>query len=585
MTRLPQAPRVLLAVLILASLTGCLRMPESGPVVVNRQTPTASDQTGPFIEPAPPAAGESPAEIVRHFLDAMMASSLQTSVARQFLTREAASTWDPEAETIVYGSAAPSGDTDTVEVSLTGVNRLDRNGSWVGREEVGRLRFPIVRQDGEYRIAQVPNALVVPERWFVLRFRQLSLYYFDPTGSILVPEPVYVPRGEQLATSAVTALLAGPPEREEGDPAVVTRTFAPPGLTVELSVVVDGEGVARVVLQGDPTGIDRDVLPLFLAQLAWTLRQDPQVRFLTLTIGGEPVALPGAVNRLSVDFGSPYDPTVADASSLLFGLRSGRLVRASPGAEESLGGPLGRTAYGVREVAVDFEATRVAAVTSDGRRILLTGVDDPTARVEEVLSGGVDLSKPSWDAHGDLWVLDRRSSGGRVALIGPDGVRSITLTGVTGAQARRLLVSRDGSRYAAIVRDGSTDTVVVGRIARGADGAPTRGVAARGVYPGVGETGLRVSSFGWVAADRLAVVLRVTEGRDQIRVIGVDAGPANLDLPGSSRLLGSTVTRLVTSPKLDAPLYARTQDFLETPFERDIGGAIDPDIQALTYVG
>ncbi|MEI2811204.1 MAG: LpqB family beta-propeller domain-containing protein [Nocardioides sp.] len=576
--------RWLLVVLSTALLSGCLQLPESGPVVPTKQTASGTEQSGPFIEPAPPAPGESPAEIVRHFLDAMMASSLQTNVARQFLTREAASTWDPETETIVYSSASPASGTQTVQLNLTGVNRLDRNGTWVGRQEVDQLSFPIVQEDGEYRISEVPNALIVPERWFVLRFRQLSLYYFDPTGHLLVPEPVYVPRGEQLATSVVTALLAGPPSIG-GTPGSVARTFAPSGLAVELSVVVDGQGVARVVLQGDPAAVDRDVLPLFLAQLAWTMRQDPQVRFFTLTIGGVPIALPDGVPELSVDFGAEYDPTIADASSLLFGLRSGRLVRASPGAVETLQGPLGRTAYGVREIAVNFEASRVAAVTSDGGRILMTEVDNSEASVQEVLSGGANLGKPSWDGDGDLWVLDRRATGGRVAVIDGDGPRSITLEGVSGASTRRLIISRDGSRYAAIVRRDGTDSVVVGRIAREADGSPVRGIGAHVVYPSAGASGSVVSALGWVAADRLALVLRVTSGRDQIQMIGVDAGPTSLDLPGTSRLLGSTVTRLVTSPKVAAPIYARTKNFLETPFERDLGGAIDPAIQALTYVG
>lgn len=604
-------------------LGGCMRLPESGPVLTSDEAAGTRADTGPFIEPAPPTPGESPAEIARHFLDAMMASSLQTNVARQFLTREAASSWDPEAATIIYGSSTTTSGTGSVSVELTGVNRLDGNGAWVGREESEALTFGMRVEDGEYRISKLPNALIVPERWFVQRFRPISLYYFDPTGHILVPEPVYVPRGEQLATSAVTALLAGPPRALAATTATVMRTFAPPGLSVELSVVVDSEGVARVSLQGDAQSLDPEVLPLFLAQLAWTLRQDPQVQALALSIGGEPVALPEGGTQLSIDFGAEYDPTVAGSSSLLFGLRDGRLIRASPGAEESLAGPFGRTSYGLREVSVDFDAQRVAGVTSDGGRVLLTAVEDPTASVEEVLSDGANLDKPSWDAHGDLWVLDRRVSGGRVAVISDQTSRSVTLDGVTGEATRRLLISRDGSRYAAIVgpakptrstpdADGNaaggvaaggdaavsapgTDRLVVGWIERDADGTALRGVAARVVYPAVGETGLQVTSLGWVAADRLAVVLRVTQDRDQIRVIGVDAGPASLDLPTSSRLLGSRVTRLITSPRPNAPIYARTElpstdssrsdASLETPFEREVESSVDPEIKALTYVG
>ena len=54
-------------------------------------------------------------------------------------------------------------------------------------------------ENGEWRIAEAPDALIVPETWFEQRFRQVSLYFFDPSAQILVPEPVFVPRGDQLA--------------------------------------------------------------------------------------------------------------------------------------------------------------------------------------------------------------------------------------------------------------------------------------------------------------------------------------------------------------------------------------------------
>ena len=89
-------------------------------------------------------------------------------------------------------------------MTLTGADRLDARGAWQGPLPRRRsaLEFPMAQEDGEWRIAQAPDALIVPETWFEQRFRQVSLYFFDPTAQILVPEPVFVPRGEQLATHA-----------------------------------------------------------------------------------------------------------------------------------------------------------------------------------------------------------------------------------------------------------------------------------------------------------------------------------------------------------------------------------------------
>ena len=102
-------------------------------------------------------------------------------------------------------------------------------------------------ENGEYRIAGAPNALIVPETWFEQRFREVSLYFFDPTATILVPEPVFVPRGDQLTTALVKGLLRGPgPDLDR-----VARSFIPPGLDYGCPVTVSDAGVAEISLKGD----------------------------------------------------------------------------------------------------------------------------------------------------------------------------------------------------------------------------------------------------------------------------------------------------------------------------------------------
>ncbi|MDP3894807.1 hypothetical protein, partial [Nocardioides sp.] len=97
--------RSLLAVvtgLVALGLTGCVQLPVSGPVTESPQRRTTSEGTGAFYVPVPPQPGESPTEIATRFLDAMRANPLQTSVARQFLSRGAREEWRPEAATITY---------------------------------------------------------------------------------------------------------------------------------------------------------------------------------------------------------------------------------------------------------------------------------------------------------------------------------------------------------------------------------------------------------------------------------------------------------------------------------------------------
>ena len=87
------------------------------------------------------------------------------------------------------------------------------------------MSFPMRRENGEWRIAAAPNALLVPRGFYDQAFQDASLYFFDPSARILVPEVVHMPQGQQLTTALVQALVLGPQPSLAG----VVRTFIPPG--------------------------------------------------------------------------------------------------------------------------------------------------------------------------------------------------------------------------------------------------------------------------------------------------------------------------------------------------------------------
>ena len=113
-----------------------------------------------------------------------------------------------------------------------------------------------------------------------------SLYFFDPTGRILVPEAVHMsPRGQQLTTALVKALLlaaASPRGRGRSD-LLPSRSRGEPSVPVH-------KGVAQVSLSGPSAApLSPQTTQMMLAQLAWTLRQDPSVTTFTLTMAGHAV--------------------------------------------------------------------------------------------------------------------------------------------------------------------------------------------------------------------------------------------------------------------------------------------------------
>jgi hypothetical protein len=581
MTRRRRVLVAVTAVAVLLMAAGCVRMPDSGPVVAAGGEGRADDPPDVFIDPKPPAPGASPTDIVTGFLDAMTATPIQTNAAKQFLTSDAQAAWNPEAETITYSEASPPRGGLRVSVSLGGARHLDGRGSYLGRlpAEDRSLTFPMASQDGEWRIARAPDALIVPDSWFEQRFRQVSLYFFDPSGRILVPEPVFVPRGEQLATALTSALLRGPGPALAG----VTRSFIPEGLSFGLSVPVSEEGVADLALRGFSGRLTPDASQQMLAQLAWTLRQEPAIESLRVSVGGRPITLSGGESLFNVEAqGAEYDPTVLGASTLLYGLRDGRLVSGPPDSLTPVEGPLGDSRLGVTSVAVNLTADRVAGVSGGGSSVLLTSVRDEDDRVESVVSGGKGLLRPAWDFSNRLWLVDRRAGAARISYLSGDRPIGVRAPGITGRRVTHFTISRDGSRLVAVVRRGGGDRVMVSRIVHDAQGRVVRIRRATHIA-WEGDSRLRVRDLGWSSANSLAVLHRLAGELYQVRTIAVDGSP-----PGPDSLLTTLpgkVTGLVASPEASESLFAFTRDGL-LDLTRDTPTlSIDPRVQALHYVG
>jgi hypothetical protein len=565
---------------LLAS-TGCVQMPESGPVVPTGSEGRADEPPGVFIDPKPPAPGANPADIVTGFLDAMTATPIQTNAAKQFLTSDAQAAWKPEAETITYSEASPPRGGLRVSVRLGGARHLDGRGSYMGRVPAGdrSLTFPMASEDGEWRISRAPDALIVPDSWFEQRFRQVSLYFFDPSARILVPEPVFVPRGEQLATALTSALLRGPGPALDG----ISRSFIPEGLSFGLSVPVSDEGIADLTLRGYNGRLTPDASEQMLAQLAWTLRQEPTIQFLRVSVGGQPITLSGGETLFDVDEqGARFNPTVFGASTLLYGLREGRLVSGTPDSLAPVDGPMGVSRLGVRSAAVDITADRVAGVTAAGDGLLMTSVRNQSDRVESVVSGARGLLQPAWDFSDRVWLVDNGRTGARVSYLSGDQPVGVRVPGVSGHRISHFTVSRDGSRFVAVVHRAAGDRVMVSRIVHDAQGRVVR-VEPADHIAWEGDNRLAVRDLGWSSPTSVAVLHRLARQLFQVRTISVDGSP-----PGPDSLLTTIpgqVTGLVASPVQSESLFAVTKAGLLDLTQDTPAPEVDPRVRNLDYVG
>jgi hypothetical protein len=568
-----------LGVALVALLSGCVGLPTDGPVEVAEVAGERSQNPISAIDARHPQPGASRLEVVKGFLDAMMAWPISRTIAKEYLTDDAAAEWSPDA-TVIYSSLAPPREEgSTVSYRMRDAAQLDKSGGWRGEVPAERstLQFQLTVEDGEFRIIDPMDALVVRSSWFQQRYRQASLYYFDPTAQVLVPEPVFVPVGETFATNLVNALLAGPPPRLRS----VVHTFIPSGLDAGLSVPII-EGIAALDLQGNDAQPTPAVAELMLAQLAATLAQEPSITALRVTIGGEEVDPPGASGQYDLDSAAEFDPSATGSAGVLYGLQRGRVVSGSVGDLRVVDGPFGRGRRRFASVAVAPVGDRIAGVTEDRTQLLVAPLRSPGGgrAVRTLVDDGTDIAQPSWDASGRLWVLDRGAGGARVLVSGNGvDVREVRVPLVSGTDAQRLIVSRDGTRLIAIVRTPGGDRVVAARVVLGDE---SRGRVARVVESSVIRTltGRRAIDVAWTAAAQIAVLSPAGE-LFEVETVAADGATVGVDT--LSTMVTGRVIGLASEPYVDTPVYAVGRGVL---IDIRTGERISaPKVRELDYAG
>lgn len=576
---------VLAAVVSLTA--GCVGLPDEGPVEEAQTSGSGTRADAMAINPVGPQPDQSPSEVVKGFLDAMRATPIRDDVAREFLSERAKGEWNP-VETIVYESASlprPSAQSgDLVDVALTGADRIDDRGSWQGALAGDALRFRVIKEDEQVRIDALPEFLIVPQSWYAQRFRQVSLYFFDPTSQVLVPDPVFVPRASDLPSTLVRRLVAGQaPELVD-----YSRNLVPAGADPGIAVPVDDDGLATVDFGNDvevPALADRGLL---VAQLAWTLRQDPSVERVRVRVDGTWVT-PAGQREVSVSTGEVFAPFVAEASSLLFGLADGLMVAGSAQTLAQVSGPFGQTDLGLRSVTPDLAASQVAGVSGDGSAMYVVPVRDAAAGpLTPVVSGAGDLLVPAWDFAGRLWMVDGRPDGAVVSYLREGRLEEIDVQGISGQDVKSFLVSRDGSRLVAVLHGANEDRIVVSRLLQDDDGKVVRALPARQVDV-EGGRGLKIRDIAWLSPTSIVVLHPIDAPRlFQVRSTSVDGAPADVD--ALSVTIDDHVTGLIGSPDPRQSTYAiaaRDGQAVLIDLSGTAGGDLDvaPGISSLGYVG
>lgn len=491
------------AIVVMALLGGCAGMPDGSPVRAVEENDDVAGSTVRY-DPAPPRPGANPQQVVRGYLDAMLAYPVSRAVAAEYLTPDADEDWRPSARTEVLrdpeiGLPQDSGRSGTtVELTRHVVADLDAQGRRTARDEPDVDAFRLERVDGEWRISNPPPGLLVTEKFADDYIRPFPIYYFDGSGTRLVPDLVHLVVGDTLPTALVTSLARGPSSESSA-----AQTFVPPVEELRPSVPISREGVAEVEFSGDMEDLSGLDVQRLSAQLVWTLRRLEGVEGVRL-LGVTGLRLPGGSTVQSLDSWGRYAPR--EPSGGPWAVVGDAVVEVPGGEVRAFDGPWGEDGAGVVRAAVSER--RVAALLTDGDTVRL-GQRDGTDLTDVPGEGVLDFS---WTPDDELVLLDRPDGATRVRLLGGGEARTPDTVGL--GRVRTLRLSPEGGRYLALDDRGR---VLIGGAVRDRDDRITALTRPRVLE--VDRDGLR--SPVWVDSTRVAFLAATDLGR-QVHTVNID---------------------------------------------------------------
>ncbi|MGV0837549.1 MtrAB system accessory lipoprotein LpqB [Mycolicibacterium thermoresistibile] len=530
-------------------LTGCAGVP-------NSSSPQA---IGTVERPAPPTLPKptpdmSPDVLLREFLKATADPANRHLAARQFLTESASQSWDDAGGSLLIDRVVFVEDPGPQRVSVS--MRADILGSLsdmgVFETAEGELPDPgpieLVKTPEGWRINRLPNGVFLDWQQFQDTYRRHTLYFADPTGNTVVPDPRYVAVSDpdQLATELVSKLIVGPrPEM-----ANTVRNLLEPPLRLRGPVtradggrtgVGRGYGGARIDLENLST-TDPQSRQLLAAQIIWTLARAGINGPYVINADGAALDDRFAEGWQTSDVAATDPGAVDGAAAGLHALVGGRLMAVDGQQASPVPGAFGHSPNQTA-AALSRNGQRAASVVTER-----PGAPDMAASLWVGPLGGAagqalearSLSRPSWALDGAVWevvdgqnvvrVIPETASGQPARL----PVDSTAVSTAFPGPITELQLSRDGTRAAMVIEG----LVVLASVEQTPDGQHVLTHPRRLGY-GLGNTAV---SLSWRTGDDIVVTR--TDPQTPVSYVNLDG--VNSD--GPSRNLLMPVRTVAASP-------------------------------------
>lgn len=488
-------------------LTACAGFPTSGPVHYGLDITAAGEesQSVAFL-PNRPQPGATPAQIVEGFINAGTGPGVDGdwARAREFLAPQIRRSWNPEARVIVdlpgERAYAETGE-GAVELSFDAVASVDDRGAYVRAELAEQtLPFRLAQQaDGEWRITEAPDGIVLDRDQFPTVFHRYTVAYFDPSWQYIVPDVRWFPTSN--AAARITDALVNQPRSEWLAPAVATAFGE--GVTAVPAVTVS-DGTAQVVLSEEALGADALTRDRMLTQLEASLG----------SAGVEDVEMSAGSTPLAADQVAVRSTRVPSAALVL--TQEGEFGFLTEGEIDPIAG-LSMQIVRAGPVAVQVGRERdAAAVRLPGGEVARV-----TAAGVEVLDDRPGLIDPTIDPYGIIWSVPAGEPTAVRATL-PDGA-SVTVADAwaEATSVSAMTLSRDGTRVAAVVTTGGRTSLWIAGVARDPNGIPQRLGEPRILAP-VGGVGVGVS---WIDDVTIGVLAKGVD--DAVVLEQVVGGPTS----------------------------------------------------------